>query len=266
MCTQTIPAASPRNYTLSFNGCVLNTASGGSVKLDGMITGQSTETGLLAICSLPPLALSTVSLSNVQVVAKNAAAVTTLSAQFNLTGAVSATPNLLSACKVAGLNMTLTGTMDVQTATLSETLMFQSTGIKLDVTQYSSSCVPVIYQMTLNGNASFDVASLGSTLSGTFTNFVFGDNTTSSNDLVTMDGQLSSTCLGAAVMFSTPVALSLAPGMVCPVAGAVLVTENAQTDRLNYTASGGINIDLGNNSSIDEMLANCLDARLYQCP
>jgi hypothetical protein len=266
VCTQTLPTSSPRNYTLSFSGCVLTTAGGGTVKLDGMITGQSTETGLLAICSLPPLALSTVSLSNVQVVVKNAAAVTTLSAQFNLTGSLTATPALLSACKVSGLTMTLNGTMDVQTGTLSETLMFQSTNIKLDVTQFSSSCVPVIYQMTLNGNASFDVAALGSALSGTFTNFVFGDDTTSGTDLITIDGQLNSACLGSTVMFSTPVALSVSPAMVCPAAGAVLVTEGGTTDRLNYTAGGGIDIDLGNNSSIDEMLASCLDPQLYMCP
>ena len=266
MCTQTIPTAAPRNYTLNFSGCVLNTAGSGTVTLDGTITGQSTETGPLAICSLPPLALSTLSLSNVQAVVKNAAAATTLSAQFNLTGSLTATPSLLSACKVAGLTMTLNGTMDVQAATLSETLMFQSTNIKLDVTQFSQSCVPVIYQMTLNGNASFDVAALGNALSGTFTNFVFGDDTTLGNDLITIDGQLSSTCLGTAVMFSTPVALSLTPGVVCPAGGAVLVTESAKTDRLTYTATGGINIDLGNNSTIDEMLAACLDSQLYQCP
>lgn len=266
VCTQTLPTSSPRNYTLTFSGCVLNTAGSGTVKLDGMITGQSTETGILAICALPPLALSTVSLSNVQVVVKNAAAVTTLSAQFNLTGSLTATPNLLSACKVAGLTMTLNGTMDVQTATLSETLTFQSTSIKLDVSQFSPSCVPVVYQMTLNGNAGFDVDSLGGVLSGSFTNFVFGDNTTSGTDLITIDGQLDSTCLGAAVMFSTPVALSLPPGMICPSAGAVLVTAAGSTDRLNYTASGGVDIDLGNNSTTDETVASCLDPQLYMCP
>lgn len=46
-CTQTLPASSPRNYTLSFTGCVLNTVGGGTVRLDGMITGQSTETRAL---------------------------------------------------------------------------------------------------------------------------------------------------------------------------------------------------------------------------
>jgi len=220
----------------------------------------------LAICSLPPLALSTVSLSNVQIVAQNAAAATTLSAQFNLTGSVTATPNLLSACKVDGLTMTLNGTMDVQTTTLSETLMFQSTSIRLDVRQFSQSCVPVMYQMTLNGNASLDVGTLGSALSGTFTNFVFGDDTTSGNDLIMIDGQLSAACLGSTVMFSTPVALSLSPGMVCPAAGAVLVTEGGSANRLIYTSSGGVNLDLGNNSSIDEMISSCLDAQLYMCP
>lgn len=265
-CTQTLPTSSPRNYTLSFSGCALNTAGGGTVKLDGMITGQSTQTGPLAICALPPLALSTVSLSNVQVVVTNAAAVTTLTAQFNLTGALTATPDLLSACKVAGLTMTLNGTMNVQTATLSETLMFSGTNIKLDVTQFSQSCVPVVYQMTLNGNASFDVAALGNALSGTFTNFVFRDDTTSGNDLITIDGQLNSACLGSTVTFNTPVGLSLQPGMVCPSAGAVLVAVGGNTDRLNYTTSGGINIDLGNNSSTDEMVASCLDPELYICP
>jgi hypothetical protein len=266
VCTQTFPTSSPRNYTLTFSGCVLNTTGGGTVRLDGTITAQSTETGPLAVCDFPPLSLSTMSLSNVQLVVKNAAAVTTLSAQFDLTGSLTATPDLLSACKVSGLTMTLNGTMDSQSATLSETLVFQSTDVRLDISQFSQSCVPVIYQMTLNGSASFDVDSLGSVLSGTFNNFVFGDNTTSGSELITIDGQLSSTCLGATVTFSTPAALSISPGMVCPAAGAVLVTASGITDRLNYTASGGIDIDLGNNSTIDEMLASCLDPQLYVCP
>ncbi|MGH3054136.1 MAG: hypothetical protein ACRDL7_04060, partial [Gaiellaceae bacterium] len=266
VCTQTLPGASPRNYTLSFSNCALGTAGGGTVVLAGMITAQATDTGPLAICGFPPLSLSTVSLNSVQLVAKNAAAVTTLSAQFNLTGALSATPDVQSACKVSGFAMMLNGNADIQSAALSETLTFTNTSIGLDITQFSQSCVPVIYQMTVNGAAAFNSPSLGNALSGTFTNFVFADSTTSGSDLVTLDGKLGSSCLGTTVTFSTPVALSIPPGMVCPSAGAVLITASGGTDRLNYTAAGGVDIDLGNNSTIDQVIASCLDPQLYQCP
>lgn len=266
VCTQTLPTAPPRNYTLMFNSCNLNTAGGSSVALQGTITGQSTETGPLAICSFPPTTLSTLTLNNVSVVAKNAAAVTTLSAQFNFTGSLSVTPDLLSACKVSGFTMMLNGTVDVQSGALTETLTFNNTSIKLDITQFSSSCVPVVYRMTVNGDASFSSPSLGSALSGMFTNFVFSDNTASGSDLVMIDGQLNSACLGTVVSFSTPMALSIAPGMVCPSAGAVLVSAGGNSDKLNYTPTGGVDIDLGNNTTIDEMISSCLDPQLYACP
>lgn len=259
-CTQTIPTTSPRSYTLGFNNCILNTAGGGTLTLQGTITAQSTETG---VCGLPPLALSTLTVDNVHVIGKNAAAVTTLDAQFNnLTGSLTVTPNPLSACKVSSITMMVNGMVDIQSGSLSEMLTFTNTSIKVDVTQFSQSCVPVVYQMMLDGNASLDVNSLGTVLSGMFTDFVFGDDTTSGNDLVTVDGQLSSTCLGTTIMFSTPTALTIQPGMVCPTAGAVLVGS----DLLKYTASGGIDIDLGNNLSVDQMITTCLDAQLYMCP
>jgi subtilisin-like proprotein convertase family protein len=263
-CTQTMPGA-PRDYMLNFTNCVLNAAGGGTVTLRGTITAQSTETGFLATCSVPPLALSTATLTNVEVVVQNAASMTTLSAQFNLTGSVTVTPDLLSACRVSGFTMTLNGSAEIQSGALSETLAFQNTSLGLDVQQFSQSCVPLIYQMMLNGNASFDIESLG-VLSGTFTNFVFGDDTTSGADVIRIGGSLNSTCLGTTVMFDTPTALSIPPGMVCPQAGEVRVTVAGNTDRLIFTGGGGVDIDLGNNSSIDDMVLSCLAPQLYTCP
>ncbi|MGD9765489.1 MAG: hypothetical protein AB7V27_17470, partial [Candidatus Binatia bacterium] len=264
-CTQALPGASPRDYTLTFNDCVLNTAGGGTVALDGTITGQSTDTGPLANCGVPPLALSTASISNVQVVTKNSAMVTTLTATFNLTGSVTVTPDLFASCRISGFTTMLNGTMAVQSAAVSSTATFQNTGVVLHIDQFSTSCVPVVFQLTLNGGATFDVSGVGNPLSATFSNFEFGDNTTSGNDVITMNGQLSSDCLGAGVVFDTQTPLTIPPGMLCPTSGAVLVTVGQTTDRLNYTAGGGVAIDLGNNATIDDTLNTCLDPQLFMC-
>jgi subtilisin-like proprotein convertase family protein len=264
-CTQSIPTSSPRTYSLSFNGCVLNAAGGGTISLQGMMSGQSTETGFLATCSLPPLSLSTLSINGVRVIAKSAQGATTLDATFNLTGSASITPDLLSPCRVSALSLTLSGSASVQAAGRDVDLSFTNTQLRLDVQQFSTACVPVRYNVTVNGMAGFTDHASGQTLNGSFTNFVLTDDTTGGSDVIMLAGMLDSTCLGTAVTYSTPTALVFPLNMACPNAGALLVSANAMTDRITYTASGGVQIDLGNNGGApDETYASCL--ALGPCP
>lgn len=264
-CTQTIPASSPRNYSLAFNGCVLGAAGGGTVSLQGNMSGQSTETGFLATCSLPPLSLSTLTINNVEVVAKNSQATTTLTADFNLTGSASVTPDLASACRISAFALVLSGSASVQAAGRDISLGFHNTQMNVEIQQFSTACVPVQYRITINGMLDLTDQSSGQMLSGNFTNFVVTDDTTGGNDVVTLTGKLNSTCLGTEVTYTTSTALVFPVAAACPNAGVLLVADSVATDRLTYSATGGVDIDLGNNGgAADESYASCL--ALGACP
>ncbi|MFI5364735.1 MAG: proprotein convertase P-domain-containing protein, partial [Candidatus Binatia bacterium] len=276
-CAQTVSGVPPRNYTLSFSPfCTLNTAGGGTLTLQAStpITAQSTETGILATCSFPPLALSTATITGLQITAKNSASMTTLNAMVDLMGSISVTPNLSSSCDVAGIDMMIgTGSITVQSTSVNLTETFSNIDIAVTVSQFSSDCVPVMYSMTLNGAATFSGASVGGTLAAVFTNFVLTDDSTSGNDSVTLNGKLNSTCLGTEITLdiapaqAMDAALTVQAGAVCPSAGSLRATQMGITDRVTYTAAGGVQIDLGNNGGApDESYGSCLDPTLYTCP
>lgn len=263
MCTQSIPFVGPRDYRLTFDSCVLNTSAGGTVTIGGAITAHSTSFG---DCNVPPISLSSVNVNGVQVTVKDGSGMTTLSGMFNLTGSVSATINPLNACLIQALDMTLTGTASVQSGALDYVVGFNNTHVVLNVNQYSPDCVPVNYRMTVNGAATFSTPAVGGTFSGTFTNFVFTDDTTSGRDEVTVNGKINSTCLGTEVMFTTINDLIIPPSMPCPNAGLVVVSAMGTSNQVFYNTIGGVDIDLGSDGSIDETFATCLDAQLYACP
>jgi len=267
VCTQAVSGVPPRNYSLDFASCVLNAAGGGTITLNGMMTGQSNETGFLATCSTPPLTLSSISLSGVQVEVKDAQNATVLSATFNLTGSASATVDLFSSCLISALDMTLDGTATVQAGSRNFSIDFDGTHVLLEILEFSADCVPVRYRMTLNGMASFTDQGSGDSFAGTFTDFALTDDTTSGNDVVTLDGMVNSTCLGTTVTYSTPTALVYSAGTPCPTAGSILSTAGGTTDRITFTALGGVEIDLGNNGGIpDDSYASCTDPALRACP
>ncbi len=261
-CTQAVPMTPPRNYSLTLSSCSLNTTPGTTVTLSGGLTGTSTETGFLATCSFPPLALSTLAVNGLQITAANAGG-TTLSASVNLTGSLSVA-GIDPSCKLGAVEMILSGTASVQVGTLNETLTFNNTAVRVEVSNYSTDCVPLNFTITLNGSATLTGAG-GAPLTGDFTNFIFTDDTRTGNDVVTLNGAVDSACFGNQVSFQTPTSLSFPPAAVCPTSGVVRVTAGAETDRVTYT-SAGVDIDLGDNGSVDESFASCVATELLACP
>lgn len=263
MCTQSVPGTPPRNYNIDLDMCVLNAAGGGSISLDGMITAQSSQSGALANCSVPPLSLSTFNLNFLDVASRNSQGATRLTATLNLNGSATVTPNLAIPCRISAIDLTLTGTAAVVTGTRVLSLSFNSTQVRLDVQQFGADCVPTRYSLTLNGAASFNDPVSGESFNGTFTNFVFTDDTTALNEAMTLSGMVTSTCLGTTQTYSTPTALVFAAGMVCPSSGSILVTANGVTDLITYSAAG-VQIDRGNNGGApDESYGTC--AGLHAC-
>ena len=276
-CTQMMSGVPPRNYTLSFSpSCTLNTAGGGTLTLQAStpITAQSTEIGIP--CSFPPLVLSTATVTGLQITAKNSAMAVTLSATVDLMGSVSVTPdfNPSNTCHISALDMMISsGNVTVQSGAVNLSETFSNTDIAVTVSQFSADCVPVKYTMTITGAATFSGASVGGTLAAVFTSFIFTDDSTSGNDSVTLNGKLNSTCLGTEITLNIPpaqvmdAALTVQAGAVCPSAGSLRATQMGTTDRVTYTAAGGVQIDLGNNGGApDKSYDSCLDSSLYMCP
>lgn len=260
-CTQAVPSVPPRNYSLMLDNCTLATGTGSTVSLDGVLTGTSTESGFTATCSLPPLALSTLGITGLHITASGGAALT---ATVNVTGSLTVTPDIFSQCKIAAADLILSGTIEVQTMTLDQTLTFSNTAVRIEVEQFNDDCVPLIYTITLNRDVTLTDTE-GHTFSGTFTNFVFTDDTTGSSDVVTLNGNVASSCFGTEVLFATVTPLSIPPSALCPTAGVVRATASGTGNRIIYSASG-VGLDLGDDGSVDESFLDCLQAELLACP
>lgn len=264
-CTQAVPGVPPRNYALSFASCALNTSGGAKIIVNGPMSGRSDESGFLASCSLPPLALASMVLNGVTVEALDASSQRTLLGTFNLNGSAVVTPDLSSSCRISAFEMTVSGSAVVEAGALSVTMGFNTTRMKVAVQQFSSDCVPLRYTMTINGPLSLTTPSFGE-FAATYTDFVFGDDTSGGGDLVTLNGLVQSNCFAAPVTYATDTAMTLVRASACPTAGVLRLSAGSATDRVHFTSSGGVEIDRGNNGSTDETYPSCTAAELTACP
>lgn len=258
------PSFGPPTYEILLNGCQISTG-GGTVGFQGTIsaTGQDGDTCLDIPSNI------TVTIPTLTVTASGTAGTTT--AVFtNLAGSL-ALSGTDPVCRYDTATLNLTGSMAVQT-TDSEGMPISSTqvtfgqgsSIVVMVTQYGAECVPAIYSMTVQGDISF--ASGDDAFAATFSDYRLDNDASSGEDMVMVSGRVSSSCLGGALEVSTATTLQIASGAPCPQGGAVVVTYDGAMDLVRYTPTGGVEIDAGNNDSIDEMFASCLDPRLFQCP
>jgi hypothetical protein len=173
-------------------------------------------------------------------------------------------------CTYSSATFMLVGTMGVAfkdaegTPVGSTDVTFgQGSSIVISVTQYGDDCVPTIYDTTVQGTISFN--SNGNSTTETFTDYTLHTDASSGDNMIEVSGGIDSPCLGAAVQLTTATDLLLLDGDPCPQAGAVTVMAGDTTDLIVYD-SGAVQIDLGNNMSVDQTFQNCLDSTLFQCP
>ncbi len=253
-CTQTTPRVSPRDYAVSFSACRL-AAGAGDVLLNGSVTARSTEVGLLATCALPPLELSSLTATGVDVTLHDGGAVEIEHASFNVSGSLKATADLASSCRIGALDLTLTGSVVTTASSEVTTMTFESTRLRLQIDQFSTDCVPVAYRLTVDGPLSL----VGDAIRGTFQSTVSGvvmQVAQSNGGLdVALSGNASADCLGGSAMLSTLANVHFTATAACPDAGAVLVTAGGTT-RVTF-ATDEVDIDRGNDGSIDEILTSC---------
>jgi hypothetical protein len=254
-CSQTTPSVSPRDYQVGFAACELEAGSG-SVDLNGTVTGRSTESGFLAICSLPPLELSTLNLTNVEVALNSAGGNQTLQATFNANGSLKATPDLASACRIAALDLTLSGTVVTTVGTITSTMTFDSTRLVLTIDAFSADCVPVAYRLGVDGPLSIQGPPLAGGFQGVLSGFVLQVKQEGVGERMALSGNVTASCFDGSVGLTTPVDLNFAASAPCPDAGVILLTGSGAAAKLTFDANG-VSIDTGNNGSVDETLPSC---------
>lgn len=130
-------------------------------------------------------------------------------------------------------------------------------------------CTPGTATFTLNGEiSSTDHVDGLNTFSATFTQFTTTMTPAVRNgvegDLLSLSGTIaiSSSCANGTFTLSTPAGAEpfIPVDDSCPVSGRFLVTGGGTTTAVIFTPAGGIQIDEGNNGSIEQTFADCEDA------
>lgn len=139
------------------------------------------------------------------------------------------------------------------------------------------NCAPGTAVLTLNGSEtitdnldaskSYTAVYSGLEVIEAPTTRIVGGNTLS-GDAVSINGTLTITACGASatvtiVTDKDPTKAPFVPEREeCPVDGKSLVTTGGVTSAIIATSTGGVQIDEGNNGSIDQTFANCEDANV----
>ena len=255
----------PPTYTVTINNCAVDEGNGKTATFNGTVTaiGQQGD-----FCGTIPTS-ATVAAPNLTVTTTSSAGSTTatftnVAAAVDLScssGDCQCTYDTVALHVTGGINVVSKDPLDVTRSTTQA--IFNGTDIAITVQQYASQCVPVIYSMQVDGNVSLTTD--GHAFAATFANYMLADDATSGTDMVTITGGVSSDCLGAPINVTTVTSLAITNGKPCPVAGALQVAADVHTDLVSYSA-GGVQIDLGNDGSVDETFDTCLDPRLAVCP
>lgn len=262
----------PSTYTLTPQNCTVNGANGQTVTLNAPDTQPITATDTTAghICILNKPTNLAVSVPNLTVTANGTAG--SITANFsNLSMNLALSNASDPTCKYRTISLQhLYGIMAVQTrdsqgATVNSTQVeFTDTNIVIDVTQYSTNCVPITYTETIDGQVTLARGEANS-FTAIYTRFALANDQTSGSSQLHISGTVASTCFGAdiSVIIGTNADLTLPDGTPCPSAGQISVNTG---DLVSYTDSGGVLIDVGGSGTNVVPFTSCLDPVLFACP
>jgi hypothetical protein len=150
-----------------------------------------------------------------------------------------------------------------------ETELYDNFTLKFTETCLETATGIVSTEMVLNGAIAFtDNLDAVNSETAKFSNFTVTFSPTTVNgvkgEAEVYSGSISITtnCLVETTFtISTVVSIFYPDGDVdCPTAGKLLVTGGGVTSAVTFTASGGVQIDEGNNGTIDKTFAHCDDA------
>ncbi|MFI5398487.1 MAG: hypothetical protein ACHQ9S_23390 [Candidatus Binatia bacterium] len=258
------PSFGPPTYTVTLTSCQVAGVAGTTLTFNGTLTavGQAGD-----VCGTIPTS-ATVSTPSLTMQSQSAAGSTTTT--FSGFSAVVSLSNSGSAgsCLYDTVDFQPTGSISVATtgppATSTQLTFNTGSDVSITVYQYGAQCVPQIYNVELTGAVTLVTDT--HSFQATYTTFDLYDDTTKApgQDTVDISGTVNSPCFGGAVDLSTFNSLSLTGG-ACPIAGDIEVAANGNTDLVSFV-SGGVNIDLGYDGTVDQHFTSCLDPALFVCP
>ena len=139
---------------------------------------------------------------------------------------------------------------------------FSNTQVTIDNVTFNSSCVPTVYDITLNGTAAlFDPN--GGSQNVTFNQLVVHVDSSGSSTIFTVNGAMQSSCFAGSVMLSTGTPLSVPSGQDCPTAGVITATFAQGQAQITFQSNGSVVIQGGASGMLTA--PNCLDPRLLMC-
>jgi hypothetical protein len=260
------PQPGPPTYNLTAADCSVAGNTGTTVTLNGTITLAGKESGQICFLDFPNTANLTI--PSLTILSEGTGG--TVTATFtSVTGSITLSGSDPE-CTYNTVTAQLSGSMQVETkdpvgTTLNVTsATFTNTSIAMVAEQFGEDCDPVIYTTTINGPASFTTG--GNTFAGMYTNYTMRNDRTSGTSMLTVSGSIDSECFGTSVQLATHTPLTAGNAGGCPLGGEVDVNHDGTTDRIRYTDSGGVEIDAGNNGSVEQHFDSCLDAQLFRCP
>ncbi|HSP98650.1 MAG TPA: hypothetical protein VL049_15620, partial [Candidatus Dormibacteraeota bacterium] len=138
------------------------------------------------------------------------------------------------------------------------------TAIAVGNLTFDANCLPTRYRLTFNGPVSFAAGAAGP-VNATLDDLAVDVDASGAPPTQQITGDMASSCFGGTVGISTATALATSTSQVCPTAGRLLASLMARTDAIAFGAAGGVDLDTGNDGSIDQSLTSCVDPSLFTC-
>ena len=209
-----------------------------------------------------PSSTQTLSFSNFGIIVNDASgsrAGTLVAAGLNL----SYEPTGSTGCAGPDATFILSGGLDVTSTTdgLNLALSFVNLTSDSQSTAGTGACQG---QALLNGTLAVSDRAGGRSFSVGFSDTGIASSSSGTAVDVSIDGTTALSCTGEAT-FTTAEPLALASGETCPTAGRLTVALPDGTSGIHYTSAGGLEIDIGDDGSVDQSFATCDDPQLARC-
>jgi hypothetical protein len=230
--------------TFTLTQCAAATTDG-SVTYDG-----GGEIGLLSGLSI-----------SVQMTFKDQMGTVTQTVSADLSGPAPSV-TLGGSCYLTGADLTVSGTLSRTMGGQTISVSFANTEVSVDNITFNASCVPTVYDVTLNGNAAL-LAPSGMPQNVTFNQLVIHVDGGGTPTMITVDGEMNATCFGGTVMLATQSPLSVPSGQNCPTAGVITASTGQGQASIAFQSDGSVMIDAGATGTLTA--PNCLDPRLLMC-
>jgi hypothetical protein len=131
--------------------------------------------------------------------------------------------------------------------------------------QIASSGSPCRQSFVANGNLEVDDRNAAQRFSERFDEAVFEVSGAGAVAQLSISGLVSSDCIGE-VEFVSDQPLRIDPAAECPLGGALgLSFADDTTHAVRFTATGGLEIDIGADEVVDTSVPSCRDQSLARC-